>query len=99
MGRDNNGIRPVLLKLLRSKSNIVEQDCANTPADDTDDSDIEPTEQSIGSCESNSAAASISNLNPTLLQHKAQIVNPTLLQHQAQIVNPTLLQHQVQIFD
>ncbi|KAG5891619.1 hypothetical protein JTB14_037132 [Gonioctena quinquepunctata] len=45
----------------RSKSNIVEQDCANTPADDTDDSDIEPTEQSIVSCESNSAAASSSN--------------------------------------
>ncbi|KAG5860929.1 hypothetical protein JTB14_022606, partial [Gonioctena quinquepunctata] len=43
-----------------SKSNIVEQDCVDTPAD-TDDSDIEPTEQIIVSCESNTAAASISN--------------------------------------
>ncbi|KAG5883435.1 hypothetical protein JTB14_000778 [Gonioctena quinquepunctata] len=40
---------------------MEEEDCANTPADDTDDSDIEPTKQSIISCESNSAAASISN--------------------------------------
>ncbi|CAH1109910.1 unnamed protein product [Psylliodes chrysocephalus] len=45
----------------RSKSNIVEQDCASTPADDTDDSDIEATETSIVSCESDSAAASSSN--------------------------------------
>ncbi|KAG5889630.1 hypothetical protein JTB14_025498 [Gonioctena quinquepunctata] len=57
-----NGEHPnsIILTENGSKSNIVEQDCANTPADDTDKT-IEPTEHSIVSCKSNSAAASISN--------------------------------------
>ncbi|KAG5869821.1 hypothetical protein JTB14_037556 [Gonioctena quinquepunctata] len=52
--------------LCRSKSNKVEQDCGNTTADDTDDSDIEPTEQSIVQHQSQI-------VNPTLLQHQVQI--------------------------